>query len=443
MKIDVETVSAVQKKVAIELPWERVKEELDLAYKGLAKRAKVKGFRVGHVPRAVLEKFYRGTVESEVVNRLLDESFREAVEKEDLFPIDTPRVSQVTGIAANEPLKFTATVAVKPEVKIERYKAIEVKKKVRKVTDDEVARELEALRQKATVIEAVADRTTAQKGDLAIVDFFGFVDGESFKGGKGINYTIELGGGQMIPGFEDQLVGLEIGAEKKFSLRFPEGEGPEEVRGKDVDWKVELKELKRKLVPALDDEFAKDLGEYDTLDELREGVRKNLGTREDAKAKRLLREAAVEALVDANPVEVPPVMVERQLDYLLTDVMRIVQSQKDAAMFDAVKRIRIENQERARRQVAGMLILEAVCRQENLDVTEQELEGRLNDIARENRMNAKQVRAQLKKEGRLDAVRYDMRQDKALDLVVANASVTEEVVEGEDHDQDHDHPPRP
>ncbi len=439
MKIDVETVSAVQKKVAIELPWTKVQEELDEAYKGLAKRAKVKGFRPGKVPRPVLEKFYRGAVESEVVNRLVDESFRAAVEQEDLFPIDTPMVTELPELKPQEPFRFVATVEVKPEVTVEHYKALEVVKKVRPVADDEVEKELEALRVKATVIEPVVDRDTVAAGDLAVIDFFGYVDGETFKGGKGINYTVEVGAKQMIPGWEDQLIGMKIGEQKKFQLNFPEGEGPDEAKGKDVDWQVDLKEIKRKILPELDDEFAKDLGDHESLDELRASIRKNLAGRQDAKAKRQLREAALEALTAKNSVEVPKVMVDRQLDFLMQDILRFAQQTKDPAMREALAKIREDNRERATGQVAGMLILEAIARQESIEVTETELEARLGEIARENRMTARQVRAQLQKEGRLTAVEYDMRQDKALDLVLEHAVVTEQVVEEDDHDHDHDH----
>lgn len=443
INIDVETVSPVQKRVAIEVPWTRVKQELDAAYRGLAKRAQVKGFRAGKVPRKVLEKMYRRAVEGEVINRLLDETFQEAVDKEDLFPIDRPVVDETLEIQADAPFKFVATVDVKPHLNVEHYKALDVVKKVREVSDEEVARELAALRDKATLIEQVSGRDVAESGDLAVIDFFGYVDGETFKGGKGINYTVELGSGQMIAGFEDLIVGMKIGEQKEFQLNFPKGEGPDEVKGKDVEWKVDLKELKRKILPDLDDEFAKDLGDYESLDELKDNLRKNLRTREDARGKKDLRESAMKVLVEKNPTDVPGVMIERQLDFLLSEVNQIAQQTKDPKMLEAIAKLRDENRDRAREQVAGMLLLEAVARQEELEVTDAELDGRLSDIARDNRMNVKQVRAQLKKEGRLEAVRYDMLQDRALDLVVDEASVTEEVVEddgsGDDHAHDHDH----
>ena len=322
MKVEVETVTAVQKRVAIELPWNQVKEELDLAYKGLSKRAKVKGFRAGKVPRKVLEKFYKSAVEGEVLNRLVDESFRKAVEEQELFPIDAPTVDGELALEPDQPLKFTATVEVKPEVTAEHYKELEVVRKVREVSPEEVAKELTQLQEKATLIEPVTDRDSIEKGDLAVIDFFGEVDGEGFKGGKGINYTVEVGGGQMIPGWEDQLIGMKIGEHKEHTLAFPEGEAPEEVGDKDVLWKIDLKEIKKKILPELDDEFAKDLGDYESLAELEAKIKENLLTREDAKSKRQVRDAALEALVEKHEVDVPGVMVDRQLDFLMSDVSR-------------------------------------------------------------------------------------------------------------------------
>lgn len=450
MRIDVENLSPIEKRVAIEIPWDTVRDELDLAYKGLQKRARVKGFRAGHVPRKVLEQFYKGAVESEVVQRLVDDSFRKAVAEKDLFPISTPIVENRLELVPDAPFKFSAKVEVKPEVKVTGYQGVSVVRQVRAIDDAEVARELEQLREKAVVVEAVTDRTDARKGDLAVIDFFGYVDGETFKGGKGINYTVEIGLGRMIPGFEDQLIGMKVSEHKEFQLVFPKTDGPEEVRGKTVEWKVDLKEIKHKILPELDDEFAKDLGEYESLDELKSKIKENLRTRDDARSKRQLREKVMEKLVEGNTVDVPPAMVDRQLDFLLQEVEKIGKTNKDPAVQEAIRRLRDENRDRAKKQVAAMLLLEAVGREEKLEVTEAELESRLGEIARQNKMAPKAVRQQLEREGRLDAVRYDIKQDKALDFVVKHAVVTDETVTGpieeestmgldDDHDHDHDH----
>lgn len=177
MKVDIETLSPVSKRLAIEVPWETVRDELDLAYKGLQKRAKVKGFRAGHVPRKVLEQFYKQTVEYEVANRLVDDLFRKAVQEKDIFPINAPVLSEAPAIKAEAPFRFVATVEVKPEVATNKYKGLEVVRKTRPVTEQEVTAELAALRDKATIIEQVTDRKTVEKGDLAVIDFFGFING--------------------------------------------------------------------------------------------------------------------------------------------------------------------------------------------------------------------------------------------------------------------------
>ncbi len=453
MKIEVETIDRITKRVAIEVPWDLVKEELDLAYKGLGKRVKVKGFRAGKVPRNVLERMYRSTVESEVVQRVVDDSFRKAVEEKDLFPINRPVVESSLSLKTGEPLKFAARVEVKPEVEAKGYDGLEVVRKIRDITDEEVHKELEALRQKAVTIEPVVGRDTVLNGDLATIDFFGFVNGETFKGGKGINYTVEVGGKSMIPGFEDQLVGMKIGEQKIFTLTFPTGgTGPEEVQGKDVEWKVDLKEIKKKILPELDDEFAKDLGSFDTLDELKQSLRANLRTRATARSRRQVQSKVLEKLVESQPIEVPAVMVERQLDFLLQEINRIASENKDPNMIEAISRLRDENRAIASKQVAGMLLLEAIARQEKIEVGEEELASRLNEIAKENKMSAKQVRSTLAKDGRLDSLTYDMRQAKALEFIVSKAKVTDELVtatedldddddqEAHDHEHhDHDH----
>ena len=224
---------------------------------------------------------------------------------------------------------------------------------------------------------------------------------------------------------------MEIGAQKTFELPFPEDQGPEEVRGKTVEWKVDLKELRRKILPDLDDEFAKDLGEFDTLEELKENLRQNLATREDAKSKRQLRDAVMEALVDKNPVDVPSVMVDRQLDYLLQDAKKMAE-QASTEVKEALGKLREEARPRAERQVAGMLLLEAVSRKEEIEVTDAELEGRIQELSREHRIPVKQLKIQLKQNDQVDALRYNLLQDKTLDLLVDRAVITEREVSDED-----------
>ena len=432
MKVQVEQISNVERKLSIEVPWDTVKEELDLAYKGLSKRARVKGFRAGKVPRKVLEQLYRGTVENEVVSRLIDESFRKAVQENDLVPINNPKMDDFPKLQADTPLSFEATVEVKPEISVDNFEGLEVVRKIRTVEDSEVDTELEQLRQKAMVIEAITDRKTAEDGDMAVVDFFGTVDGKDFKGGKGINYTIEIGGGQMIPGFEDELVGMTIGDQKVFELAFPKDEGPDEVKGKPVEWKVDLKELKRKILPDLDDEFAQDLGEYDTLDELKENLRENLSTREDARSRRLLRDQVMEKLVEANPIEVPPLMIDRQLDFMLQDASRMAEQTKDPSIHEAIAKLRDEARPRAEKQVAGMLLLEAVARQAEIEASDADVEGRIAELAREHRIPTKQLKKQLIESDQVDALRYNLTQDKALDHVLDSAEVTEQHVSAEE-----------
>jgi trigger factor len=447
MKIAVEELSPVQRKLSIEIPWDTVKEELDQAYQGLQKRARVKGFRAGKVPRKVLEQYYKRTVESEVMQRLIDDGFRKAVDEKDLFPIDRPQVeleNEDFELKPELPFRFDAKVDVKPEVELVTYTGIEVKKLVRKVDEAEVETELENLREKATVVESITGRDRVENGDLAVVDFFGYLNGETFKGGKGINYTVEVGAGQMIPGFEEQLIGMKIGEQKTFNLEFPKDAGPEIARGKNVEWKVDLKEIKQKILPELDDEFAKDLGDYESLADLKKSIGENLKTREDAKSKRQLREAAIEKLVELNPVSVPEVMVERQLDFMLNELSQLVKQNKNPEMEAMLKTLRLENRERAEKQVAGMLIIESIAKKEKVEVSDADLDGRLQDLANENRMNVKQVRAQLTRDGRLENLRYDMKQDRALDLVLEQAKVVEEEApadhdHGHDHDHDHDH----
>jgi trigger factor len=425
MKVSVEKTSGVERKVIIEVPWETVREELDVAYRDLGKRAKVKGFRPGKVPRKVLEKMYRKAVEGEVVSQLVDDGFRQAVEQEDLFPIDRPRLESAPHIEADAPLTFAALVEVKPEVEVQNWKGLKLEKAKVKVDEAAVEAELNQLREKAVVVEQVTDREEVQSGDLAVIDFFGYVDGESFKGGKGINYTVEVGSDTMIPGFEEAVVGMKIGDHKEFELGFPDDTGPTEVRGKTVEWKVDLKEIKQKLYPDLDDEFAKDLGEFDSLDELKDKIRENVATREEAKSRRGLRDAGLKALVEANPVEVPKAMVDSQLASTVADTERALQGNDDPKIREAIERLKEDLRPQAETQVAGMLLLEGLCRTQAIEAGEDEVEGKIQELAQQHNMQPKQVKQQLRQNDQMDSLRYSIQQDKALDLVVREAEVVE------------------
>jgi len=425
MKVEVENLSKVERRVRIEVPWETIQTELNEAYKALSKRARVKGFRPGKVPRKVLEQLYKKTVEGEVVGRLVDDSFRAAVEEKDLFPIDRPVLDEMPTIESGAPLEFAARVEVKPEVDVEKYEGLDVEKTKVTVEDAQVEQELNALREKAAVVEPINDRTEAQTGDLAVVDFFGYVDGETFKGGKGINYTVELGSGKMIPGFEDAIVGMKVGEEKSFQLAFPEGSGPDEVKGKDVDWKIDLKELKQKIYPEIDDEFAQDLGEYDSLEELQAQIRENLATREDARSKRELREKVMDRLVEANPIEVPPAMVERQLSMMLEDTEKALGGNQDPALLEILGKLRDDLRPQAEKRVAASLLLESVARKEQLEATDDDVEARIGELAREHNLQPKQVKQQLRANNQIDSLRYSLVQEKALDLVLERAQITE------------------
>ena len=371
-----------------------------------------------------------------MVSRLIDESFRKAVEDNDLVPINSPKMDAFPKLETDSPLVFEATVEVKPEIKVDSFEGLEVVRKIRTVEDSEVDAELEQLRQKAVVIEAITDRTVAESGDMAVVDFFGTIDGEDFKGGKGINYTVELGGGQMIPGFEDELVGMTIGDQKVFELTFPKEYGSEDVQGKTAKWTVDLKELKRKILPDLDDDFAQDLGEYDTLAELKDNLRENLSTREDARSRRMLRDQVMEKLVEANPIDVPPLMIDRQLDFMLQDARRMAEQTTDPSIKEAIEKLREEARPRAEQQVAGMLLLEAVARQVEIEASDSDVEGRIAELAREHRIPTKQLRKQLLENDQVEALRYNLTQDKALDHVLDLANVTERQVTAEEFEKD-------
>ena len=421
MKVDVETLSPVEKKVSIAVPWDAVKQELDTAYRDLAKRARVKGFRAGKVPRKVLEQFYKQAVEGQVVSQLLDDSFKKAVAEQDLVPIDNPKVEAFPSLTPNEDLTFTATVQVKPEVQVEHYKGLEVEKKIRQVSDAEVDAELAQMREKATVIEPVSDRSECEKGDLAVIDFFGYVDGETFKGGKGINYTVEVGAGQMIEGFEDHLVGMKIGDEKEFRLNFPKGQGPDEVQGKDVDWKVDLKELKTKILPELDDDFAQDL-EFESLDALKKSIRDDFEERTARRSKNELRDRLLDKFIAINEIPVPPALLQQQKTSILQEMLQFTQMTGmplEPGMLEGLD-------ERAERRVQAGVILGSLAKIEGIKLGDEDVDARLAKISEETGKHIAKVKVEYSGERR-EQLENELLHERLMSFLEGKATIHEGV----------------
>ncbi|MCY8547771.1 trigger factor [Bacillus vallismortis] len=409
--------------LTVEVDAETFKTALDDAFKKVVKQVSIPGFRKGKIPRGLFEqRFGVEALYQDALDILLPVEYPKAVEEAGIEPVDRPEID-VEKIEKGESLIFTAKVTVKPEVKLGEYKGLGVEKDDATVTDEDVQNELKALQERQAEL-VVKEEGAVEEGNTVVLDFEGFVDGEAFEGGQAENYSLEVGSGSFIPGFEEQLIGLEAGAEKDVEVTFPEEYHAEELAGKPAVFKVKIHEIKAKELPELDDEFAKDIDEeVETLAELTEKTKKRLEEAKENEADAKLREELVLKASENAEIDVPQAMVDTELDRMLKEFEQRLQmqgmnlelytqfsGQDEAALKEQMK-------EDAEKRVKSNLTLEAIAKAENLEVTDEEVDAELSKMAEAYNMPVENIKQAI---GSTDAMKEDLKVRKAIDFLVEN-----------------------
>lgn len=428
MKIQVEAVSPVERKVTIEVDPERVAKELDRAYAGLSRRVKLRGFRPGKAPRKVLERQFRTEVESEVAERIVRDTFAEAVRVEDLPVVAAPSVSIAEGVAEGKPLRYSARVEVKPKLEPKDYRGLEVTRRAPEVTDETVSAELTRIQESLAHLVPAEGRFEAKDGDWAVVDHEGTIDGMPFEGGKAEGVTVKVAPGPVSEGNLEALAGKKIGETVEVEEPFAADHRNEALRGKTAHLKVTLKGLKERQLPQLDDALAKDLGieGVETLEALRGRIRSDLEKRERKRADSELKDALVKAALAKNEFEVPPALVERAIDSMIEGAAeRFARQGIDLRRLELdMARMRADLREQALLQVRGALLLEAIADTEKVEVTEEDLQAEVARIADELGMPLAKVQQQTRGEEARDALKNKIREEKALAVLSSAATIT-------------------
>ncbi len=421
MKSVVEDISSVKKKINVEIAPDTVAQEMEKALADVAKKARIPGFRPGKAPKAIVEKHYGDEVRSEVVQRLVSEHYLRALQDNNLNPVEMPHIENVSSLAKGQPLSFSATVEVRPQIQLGNYDGIEVKEQSLAVTDEEMGQTLDRLREMYAQLEVVEGRPLEQT-DTAIIDFEGFREGKAIEGAKASDHMLALGTNSLIPGFEEQLVGMKQGESREINVTFPADYNNKDLAGKDALFKVSLKEIKKKVLPELNDDFAKDIGGNKSLDELKEGIKKDLEARKRDEQATAQREQIMTKLVDAHTFDVPPGMVEGELQSMARQqATRMARRGADLKNFDLAK-FRDENRALAEKRVKGTLLLDVIAEKEKIDVTDQELNSALAGMAR----SAGQTVDAIKKyydsiDGGIENLRRSLVHEKALGLLLSRA----------------------
>ena len=425
MSLQVEKLEKNMAKLTIEVPAEELEKAMQNAYLRAKNRITIPGFRKGKAPRKMIEQMYgKGIFLEDAANALIPEQYSKALEECDLEIVSQPEID-VTQIEPGKAFIFTAEVAVKPEVTLGEYKGLEVPKSETEVTDEEIEAELKKEQEKNSRTITVEDRG-AENGDIATIDFEGFVDGTAFEGGKGTDYPLTLGSGSFIPGFEDQLVGTKAGDHVEVNVTFPEEYQSKDLAGKAAVFQCDVKKVETKELPELDDDFAQDVSEFDTLAEYKEDIKKNLAERKEKEARTAKENAAVDKAIENAQMEIPDAMIETQISQMLDDFSRRMQAQgltmEQYMQFTGLTadKMREEMKPQALKRIQTRLVLEKIAETENIQPSEEEVNEEISKMAEMYKMEADKLK-ELLGDRELEQMKKDMAVQKAVTLVADEA----------------------
>ena len=425
MSVQVEKLEKNMAKLTVEVPAENVEKAIQGAYNKMKKSINIPGFRKGKAPRQLIEKMYGKEVfYNDAIDAMLPSAYSDAVEECGEEIVSHPQID-VVQIESGKPFVFTATVAVKPAVELGEYKGIQVEKAPIEVKDEEIEAQITKEREANSRTVTVDDRAVAQ-GDIVTLDFEGFVDGVAFEGGKGENYDLTIGSNTFIPGFEDQLVGAEIGKELDVNVTFPEEYGAKELAGKAAVFKCKVNGIKVKELPAVDDEFAQEVSEFDTLDEYKADIKAKLLKEKEDEAARAKEDAVIGKISEGAKMEIPDAMVEYQTRQMLDEFAQRIQSQGISLdqyfQFTGLteEKYMEEMKPRALQNIQSRLVLEAVAQAENLVAEEADIEEEIKKMADMYKMEADKIK-ELLGERQMEEMKKDIAVQKAAKLVAEAA----------------------
>jgi len=428
MSAKIEEVEKNVVQLEIEVDAEKFENGMQRAFLKNANKFTIPGFRKGKAPRKMVERHYgEETLYEDTINIVCPEAFEEAVKENNLHPVEKPEID-VKQIGTGKALIFTAKVTLKPEVKLGEYKGIKVKKVKANVPDDDVEKQINEAVEKNARLVTVEDRPI-KEGDIAVIDFEGFVDGVAFAGGKAENHNLEIGSGQFIPGFEEQLIGAKTGDEPEVKVKFPEEYQAEELAGKEAIFKTKVHEIKFKELPVIDDEFAKDVSEFDTLAEYKADIKDKMTKEAEHKAEHETEDAVIGKVVENATVDIPQIMIDNHIADIVYDFESRLKYQglsidkyMEIMGVDA-EGFREQFKERAEGEVKAQLVVEQICKTENIESTEEELAEEIKKLAESYKQKEEDLKKNLREED-LDFIRENIKIKKTVDYIVDNAKLS-------------------
>ena len=423
MKVDVTHVSDIEKRLTVVVPQETVSSQFEQAYKELKKNVRLKGFRPGKAPLSLLEKYFKAQVEEDVISKIVQESYPKAIDEAKTVPVSQPKIENA-GIECGKEFSFTAVFEVKPEIAPQGYEGLELEReKIAQGGDEELATALEGLRSTYATLKDIEGRSLA-KGDFGIFDLDAVCEGKPYGGGAQKDFFLEASDTSYLPGFLAQVEGMPIGDERSFSLQLPEDFANKEYAGKQVDVKVVLKGLKERVLPVIDDEFARDLSQkYSCLDDLKKALSDEISTRKRNQAEHGFKEKLYDALIEKNAFDVPKSLIDTQARNMVMETQQMLAQQgiKLESLGQSAGSLIERYRGAAERQVRAALILEAIAAKEGLTADDADFEQQYSEIAAQYGQDVAAVKAALDPE----ALRPQIVEKKAIDFITAKAHITE------------------
>ena len=425
MSSQIENLEKNMVKITITVEADEVEKAIERAYQKQKSKISVPGFRKGKVPRKMVEKMYgAGVFYEDAANDMIQTAYTKAVEESDLDIVSRPKID-VTQLEAGKEFIFTAEVAVKPAVELGEYLGVEVPKADVEVTEDEINAEIDREREQNSRIVTVEDRAVEDK-DMVTIDFEGFVDGVAFEGGKGTDYPLTIGSHSFIDTFEEQLIGKNIGEETEVNVTFPEEYHAEELKGKPATFKVTIKKIQKKELPELNDEFAGEVSEFETVDEYKNSIKQNISDRKQNEAKSAKQDAAIEKAIENATMEIPEAMVDLQVEQMAQDFARRLSSQglsvEQYFAYTGMDAAQLQEQMKpqALKRIQSSLVLEAIVAKENIEVSDDEMKKEVEDMAKAYEMEVEKLEEYLS-EADKDNIKKDIQNRKAAELIADKA----------------------
>ena len=428
MQVTIEDVSSVKKILHIEIPEDKVVRELDNAYKNLKKTAKIKGFRPGKAPRSVLERLYKKDVHIDVSSKLLQDSFVEAIKETDLNIVGNPKIDP-PGLDEKGPYKYDATVEIKPEIEEIDFKGLTLKKNLYRVTDQEMDAQVAMLQKNLAQQKPITEDRAAQKDDFVLVDYEGFKDGKPFaETQKTENFTMKIGTGHILKTFDEQVIGMKSGDKKEIKVNFPEDYFNDKLANLEINFQVTLHEIREEVLPEINDEFAKRLGQYETFDVLKNAITDNLEQGYSKRVEQEINEQIFEALIAKSEFEVPDSMVDYELEGIIEEAERsFAYHNKSMEELGLSKEILSEKyRDTAEKKVKRHLILGKIIEQEDMTLTDQELEDGYKEMSQSFNQPLEDIKNYYKQnEDKIEFFKHTLLEKNAVKLIIKSSTIEE------------------